>query len=108
MSLTEREGVSFPLRLVENAAKMATSEEKCKPDYQGMAVAVAKKLAGINDFLEALDRAIEAGTIPYELKNNSFNIYELNGFLDFSRKQLVREYEKLLKKIEEEKADGSK
>jgi hypothetical protein len=88
--------------------QVAKSLESCKPDYQKMASELKIRMEKKRALLDALEVCLSEGLISSYKASNSTTLYEVLGVLQIEEVQLSGEYEKLLKKVEEEKADGTK
>jgi hypothetical protein len=102
MALTGRGG-----NPIGSGVEMAKVAQECKPDYQKQAAATKQKLDEAAQFNNELTSYIFS-SMPYELKDREFNLFELKGFMEFHITKLQNDYNELLSRIEKEKADGSK
>ena len=76
-------------------------KQQCKPDYQEMAANVKKRLDIFKHLRGSLIEFVEV-VGSYSMKREPSSIPELLGKLVIDIRQYEREYDALLKKIEEE------
>jgi len=100
MSLIDSGGM-----ITSGGEKMA---EECMPNYQKQAAIMKLKIDNVMSLINAIRISIENDAMPYNIMNKEFTMYELYGFLILQNSSINKEYSRLLEKIEEQKADGSK
>ena len=89
-------------------AVTGVGKSECKPDYQKQAAQIKSRLDEFIRFKDELKRFSQLTYFPSDLKRKEFNWFELYGYMEFLILESQTAYDKTLKRIEQEKADGTK
>ena len=90
------------------ATNYGESSAECRRNYQKEAAVVKQKIDANAALLKALSDYSKSPGASYDVKNDTFNLNELFGYLSMKNIEHSTVYEHLLEEVEKEKADGSK
>ena len=77
--------------------------KECRPDYEQAAARMKKRIDADRNFLNAFAVFSEVGSFHELNRDNSMPLYALFGALSLRIPQMDREYEEILKRIEDRK-----